>query len=52
MLGGLLVQLLARRSPTGQKSVHMSDEGVVMVALEQVDEFVDGDILQAGGAAS
>src|SRR6266851_3756824 len=43
----LAVKLLAVELPQRHEAIHMGDETLVMMALEQVNHFMDNDVLQA-----
>jgi len=42
-----LVQLLTVMPPSGHKAVHERAKAVVVLPLQQVNKFVDDDVLQA-----
>ena len=49
MLQRLPVQFLTVVLPEGHEAVHVGDEAVVVMSLEQVDHFVDDDVFEAVG---
>ena len=44
---GGLVQLVAQETPRGKELVHMGDEGVIVAASQEMNHFVDDDVLEA-----